>query len=122
MAAPGVMVETDNETYFRIIYRFPKQVLLTVPNWADGVRDECVQRALAADLMPVGEVLLGEAEDDEPDVGEVQIQLPEGIQFDTSKAPKLNTNEFMKGFLGGGVVSVNMCKVTAEVMLMGGMG
>lgn len=122
MAEVGVVEETDEVTYFRIKYTMPKRILLTVPNWEAGVVDECVERAHKRDLMPVGEVFVSDPEDAEPDAGEVQIQLPEGLRFDTSKAGKIDVNAFMEGFLGGGPVSVDMIVVTAEVMLMGGMG
>lgn len=122
MAAPGVEVETDEQTYLKITYTFPKQILLTVPDWEDGVRDECVHQADKRGLMSVGEVMVGEVEDAEPDEGEVSIGLPEGIRLDTSKAPGFNAEEFAKGFGGAAPVSINMCKVTAEVFLMGSMG
>lgn len=122
MAQIGIVEETDEATYFRIKYTMPKRILLTVPNWEAGVVDECVERAHKRMLMPVGEVFVSEPEDAEPDAGEVQIQLPEGIHFDTSKAGKIDTNAFREGFLGGGPVSVDMMVVTAEVLLMGGMG
>lgn len=122
MAAPGVTEETDSETYFRIIYRMPKQILLVVPNWADGVRDECVQRALRHDLIPVGEVLLGEPEDDLPDQGEVSIGIPEGVRLDTTNAGGIDVEEFLKGLSGAVPVSVDIVRVSAEVMLMAGLG
>lgn len=121
MVAPGVVEETDEATYFRIIWMIPKSVIAQVLDWENGVRDECVERAHKRDLMPVGEVYVSDPEEAEPDAGEVQVQLPEGIRFDTKNAGRIDTDAFMEGFLGGGPVSVGMVKVTAEVMLMGGM-
>jgi hypothetical protein len=99
----NVTVETDEATYFRIHYVFPAAVLDQVENWRDGVCDECVQQAHMRMLMPVGEVLCG---DPEP-IERPRAGMEEGVRF---------------GSFTDMVISYTpMVRVTAEVLLMGGM-
>lgn len=113
MTVTGVVEETDEQTYFRIIYTMPKQTLLVVDDLESAVADECIERAHKRDLMPVGEVFVHDPVDVEPDVGQVGIKLEEGS--------RINVQAFMEGFGMKESVSVDMCSVTAEVTLMGGM-
>lgn len=132
MVAPGFDVEVaEDQTWLKLTYRLPKQVLLAVPNWQQGVMDEAVSQADQRGLMCVGPVMLSEPEDIAPDAGEVKIELPEGVRMEDyfkergvelAVSKGVDQDAFMQGFLGGGPVSVNMFQVVAEVALMGSMG
>jgi hypothetical protein len=133
MAAPGFDVEVaEDQTWLKLTYRLPKQVMLVTDiDWRQGVMDEAVAQADKRGLMCVGPVMLGEPQDIEPDAGEVQVGLPEGVRMedyfrergvDLALSKGINRDAFMEGFLGGGPVSVDMFQVVAEVALMGSMG
>lgn len=110
MTAPGVVEETDGETWFRIIYTMPKQTLLLEDLDLDkAVGDECVERAMKRDFMPVGAPYVHDPVDAAPDVGAVEIKLEEGS--------RMNPQAFMEGLGMQNSVSVDMCSITAEVAI-----
>ncbi len=120
MAEPKVgAVEDPEGKYFRIVVEMPKTVTLQ-EDWNNLIWDECLRQAHAKMLMPVGPVIISDPVDIEPDTGQAQRALPEGIRFDVQPGSRINMDAFMEGFVGAPVeVSVAMVRVEAEVSLMG---
>lgn len=84
---------------FTLTFRASKQLLLH-PEFEQMVWDECLRRAHASGHMPVGPIFIETAE-----IESIQESLTEGNPL------------IVNPMAMGGVVSVNMMRVTAQVQL-----